>query len=741
MDIQSTQLKNLIGMAGLICCLSICCKTFAQDEVDKADDETETAEADEHDHEHDHQHEQPTLEELVVTAHPLSEGEISGSYARISAEDIAKMTQSSIGETVSSQPGVHSASFGKAVGRPVIHGLGGVRVQVLEDQIHSMDASGSSVDHPVTTEAAIAEQVEILRGSSTLLYGSGAIGGIVNVKTRRIPDLIPEELEWKLDLRTADNGNLNSGVFAIDGANGDLVWHADFFSRQADPYDIPGHLESAALRAQEEHEEEEHEGDHEEEEHHEDEEHASEGTVPSSELDSNGGSIGFSFFGDRGYTGLSVSAFNSISGLPAHGELHGEEGHHDEEEAGDHEEEGDHDDEHEDEHSNPFTDAEQIRIDIAGHYHDVLTEDSLTDIRLSFNNYEHQETEGGHIGTAVDIESVEARAMIKFPHARGSVDVFGIQYSSRDFASTGEEAYLAPVMSSSYAAFFLRERSYSAFDLELGGRLERTHHEPESGRNASFTTYAMSGGAVLPIQDNLSLGLLVDYSVRAPVAEELYSDGGHLATARYEVGQPDLDEESCFCLSATVLTTGSRRWSSSTTVYRSQFNDFIVPLLTGEEHDGLPEAVYAQHDAVLTGLDWELSYVLAELPHGTTTITGAFDLVDTDIDAPNEEHLPLTPPTRLGVEIQSTWHNIEYSLAYTTVSEQKDVTSNELPTESYSDVDGYVRYRTETALGTLDVFLVGSNLTDEEQRNHVSFVKDLVPLPGRTIELGFRLTH
>ncbi|MCY3672004.1 MAG: TonB-dependent receptor plug domain-containing protein, partial [Alphaproteobacteria bacterium] len=268
------------------------------------------------------QEEPGAIEEVTVLAHPLAGGGLAQATDVLEADELERKAVDNIGATVGNEPGIHNSAYGVGAGRPVIHGLGGSRVRVMEDRIDTLDVSVSSGDHAVTVDPLIAERVEILKGSATLLYGSGAIGGVVDVQTRRIPQEVPERLLGALDLRGSDNGNGSNAAFRLDGGGGNVAWHLDAFSRESGDYDIPGYAESARMRALEE--EEEHHDEHEHEDEHEDDEHEDEhdehgdeheeayGHLAGSGLDVRGGSVGLSFIGERGFVGVAVSNLGSV---------------------------------------------------------------------------------------------------------------------------------------------------------------------------------------------------------------------------------------------------------------------------------------------------------------------------------------------------------------------------------------------------------------------------------------------
>ena len=265
------------------------------------------------------------VEEVIVRAHPLSAEGLAQPVSILKEDELQRALASSLGETLGKLPGVHTSSFGQAVGRPVIRGLGGPRVKTTEDRIDSLDVSVTSPDHLTTIEPFAAKSIEVLKGPSTLLYGTGAIGGVVDVHTGRIPHEVPEQLSLEADLRGADNGDRRSASARAEAGTGNFAIHLDGFYREADAYDIPGFAESAAFRALEEEEE-------------------AFGTLPGSDFEVRGGAAGVSYISDSGFIGLAVSTYEADYGLPG----------------GHHEEEG----EEEEEEGNPTLDLSQTKIDL-----------------------------------------------------------------------------------------------------------------------------------------------------------------------------------------------------------------------------------------------------------------------------------------------------------------------------------------------------------------------------------------
>ena len=270
-----------------------------------------------------------TIEEVLVSAHPLSGEGLAQAIQTLSGKQLMRNLAPSLGETLASQPGIHSASFGQAVGRPIIHGLGGTRVRVMEDRLSTMDVSVTSGDHATSVEPFIADKIEVLKGASTLLYGNGAIGGVVDVHTGRVPHLRADDgTTGRFEASVANNGDQENFAGRIDGGFENWLWHVDAFNRQAENYKINGFAESSALRALEA--EEAHDEDH-DEDHGEEHEEEVQGTLPGSHYKTDGGALGLSYATEKGFLGAAISRTEAEYGLPG-GHGHHEEEEHDEEE-------------------------------------------------------------------------------------------------------------------------------------------------------------------------------------------------------------------------------------------------------------------------------------------------------------------------------------------------------------------------------------------------------------------------
>jgi len=652
------------------------------------------------------------LEEVLIIAHPLADDGTAQTVTVLSGEELARKAQGSLGETLSGEAGIQSASFGSAVGRPIIHGLAGARVKTTVDRIDTLDVSVTSGDHAVGVEPFIADQITVLRGSSTLLYGSGAIGGVVDASTTRIHSEIPEDTSGRIQLRTADNANASSGAFALDAPLGDsVVLHIDGFLSDADDYDIPGFAESAFQIAAEEAEGGE-EGEEEEEE-------EAFGILEGSRVERSSAAIGLSTVGERGFAGIAISSFDAEYGLVGgHGHEEGEEGEEEEEEG----------------EGPGIIDLKQTRFDFEAQLDNPFVGAESINFRIGVNDYEHEEIEpNGEVGTRFENDAWEARVELKHDPIAGFEGSLGVQIGNREFSAVGEEAFVPPVDSDTLGLFWVGQRTFGDYQFETGFRFEQTDYAPSLAglSDTEFDTASASFGLVRSVSEKMTLSALLDVANRAPTIEELYSNGPHLATQSFEIGDPNLQEEG---VTGLTLSTGytNEILQLDASIYLLDFSDYIYEANTGEIEDGLPVFQFQQDDARFTGVDLKGLVHLGVIGNGDFDLNFLFDYVrgELDLNSGAEENLPRIPASRAGIGL---------SADYLRVNNQRRAASFELPTDGYDDLSVFIQRKLDIAESEVSVFFHGRNLTDDEQRYHGSIVKDFAPAPGRRLELGIRL--
>jgi len=627
------------------------------------------------------------LEEIIVTATPLGDVELVEPASVIAGAELEERRAATIGETVGRELGVQSSFFGPGVGRPIIRGLEGGRVQVLESGIGALDVSTVSADHAVTIEPFLAEQVEILKGPATLLYGSGAIGGVVNVVDGRIPERADEGMHGRAELRTNTASDEMTGMARVDFSGENHGLHADLLSRNTDDYDTG-------------------DGD----------------VLENSAVETTAGAVGYSHFGEYGYAGVSVSRYDSLYGIPGVHHHEGERGPKDDEEA-----------------EEPVRiDLEQTRLDAKLALETPFARVERIVLRAARSEYEHVELEGSEVGTRFDNEGWELRGELVHAEIGGFRGAFGAQLGRRDFAAAGEEAFVPPSRTDDAGLFAMERREIGAFTFELGARYDDVDVETEDGRSASFGASSLSGGAIYAFGEGFDLHLNLDRAERAPSSEELYSEGAHVATQSFEVGDATLNEETARSGELGLHYDGDR-FEAHVAAYRTDFRDFIYLTDTGtmDEPSGLPQRQWTQDDATFTGYEGEIELTLFDDARGELDARLFADTIDAELDS--GENLPRIAPMRFGASL--AWANAGWraSLGATRYDAQDELAPFETPSAGYTLVNAHVSYAFELAQGPeLELFVDATNLGDVDAHVHTSFLKDEAPLPGRAFALGVR---
>ncbi|QLC24259.1 TonB-dependent receptor [Parasphingopyxis algicola] len=669
--------------------------------------------------------------QIVVTASFVDELDLLAGTSTLSGTDLDQAIRPQIGDVLTALPGVSATSFTPGASRPVLRGFQGERIRVLTDGIGAIDASNTSADHAVTIDPITAYRIEVLRGPAALLFGSQAIGGAVNVFDRRIPREIPDE-PIHIDAVTsygsaADEWSIAGGVDLPLTSN--LVLHVDGSYRDSDDLDISGFALSPALRAEQleiaaEETEEGNLGEAEE---------ALElanlrGTIPNSAVETLTGGAGLALIEEWGNIGVSVSYFGSDYGIPARpGAEHAHE-------------EGEEEGEEEEEEEGPVTiDLEQIRADLRG---EIRVANGFLDsirIRLGYSDYTHTEFEGDEVGTRFFVDGFEGR--LEFvQRAQGSWrGVIGTQLYVRDFDAIGAEAFVPENNTEQVGLFTLQEFDVGALHVEVAGRYEHTNvSSGPVGVDRSFNAFSGAIGANVDVAPGVIIGANFSRAERAPSAEELFSNGPHIATQAFEIGNPNFDTEKSIGLEGYIRGEAGGV-NFALTGYVSWFDDFIFDTATGEEEDDLPVFQYFQRDATYYGFEAEISATLAEVGEFRINADAVADYVRASIENGGGP-VPRIPPLRLlgGLEAQSD--NFDARAEVEWVAEQDRVAAFETTTDDFTLVNASIAWRPWGRANGTSLFASVNNLFDVNARRHASFTKDFVPLAGRDFRFGARFS-
>lgn len=782
------------------------------------------------------------IDNITVTATALRSSVLESTVpvSVLSGEALKKNQAATLGETLQNMAGVHSTYFGPVASSPIIRGTEGPRVKIVQNGLDSSDASRVGPDHNVAVDAANAHQIEVLRGPATLQYGSGAIGGVVNIVDNRIPAYVPGAFEGEAEVRFDSVSDEEFARVDFTGGSGNVAFHFDAFDRHTENYDIPGFAETDP------------------------DEDETPGTLEDSGSDTSSFTGGLSYVGDKGYFGFSYQQLDNLYGVPGHSHAHGDE-HEEDEHHDEHEEDDHHDDGHSEADEGVLLDVDMKRYQLAGEWFSPLKGISKINYASGFTDYTHVELEEGAIGTTFSNETAEHRISIEHESINGWHGVFGFHQSSVDYSADGLEAFTPPSNTDTFALFLVEEKKFGDLTLQLGARYESSdvdpidnftvdffaeeeghhdddghdddghddeHHDDEAHgedehhdeeghdddshdehdhdehshedhshedhiqtfnlEEQSYSSLSLSAGLNWLYQKDASVALSLSHSERAPSHQELFSAGNHIATRTYDLGAMftlddhnelmlnpnNVEEEVSTNLDLTFRKFGSD-WGYTVSFFYNQVDDYLYQVDTGliaeaahahDEHDeahhdeeegheeegheeehhadeedhhedehgheeeGNPVFLFQQQDADFYGVEAEFHSKLND--NFTLQLFG--DVVRARLDSGANRNLPRIPPMKLGAELDFEYDNWYGDIGVTWYDNQTRVSEFETPTDSYTLVDMSVNYRKAYEGVDWVFYLRGKNLTDEEARVHTSFLKDLAPLPGRSIALGVR---
>ncbi len=672
-----------------------------------------------------------TVPEVVVTGNPLGSGlfELVTPVSTLEAPELQLRGRTTLGETIGNMPGVSSSYFGPGASRPIIRGLDGDRIRILQGSVGTLDASGLSFDHAVPTDAMAVTKIEVVRGAAALLYGGNAVGGVVNVLTNRIPEAAIRGVQGAFEARMGGAETERVASTLLEVGNGQIALHADGFWRQTSDLKIPGLARSARQRALDATNNPAQEQPN--------------GRVPNSAARANGGAFGGSLTWDRGYLGASYTNHETTYGSPL--------------EAG-------------------------VKINMHSDRYDVAGElrnpgGFITGIKFkgAFTDYAHREINLGQVGTSFFNKGYETRLEASHAAIGRMKGVIGVQLGNARFSALGDEAFVPSALTSSSAVYLYEELPLGALKLTFGARHETTrvtasgdqsiqsfadplapvarYAEQDSRR---FKGTSTSLGALYNLGGRWALSANLAHTERAPTFYELFANGPHAATGTYELGNTRFGLEKSNSLDAGVKWRGGPH-TAGLSAYTTRFSNYLALLTTGARRSGdgafedpltagtsttgstelSNEAVYRAIPARFSGFEAEARLRLLQRP-GTLYLELKSDLVRAT-NLQSGEGLPRIAPRRLSVALNYAVdrHNLRAELSHSAA--QNRVPAGESTTAGYTLLNLVASTRMSIGGRQMLAWVRGSNLTNQEARLASSFLRDIVPLGGRALHAGLRL--
>lgn len=701
------------------------------------------------------------VEEIVVTSALIDSTEITNPLYVINGDEIVNDATTSLGDAIDGYLGISMADYGAAVGQPIIRGMSGPRVKILKNGMVNRDVSGLGVDHLNDVDLNDIQQIEIVKGPSSLLYANGTIGGIINVVDDCIAAMNFEIPEVKIGYET-QSVNDGSSEFVnlkrnINGFNINFGYKNSEFGN----YDIP----NGAILHEEEHEDE-----------HGDEHEEDLGYVNNSDFAVEATKFGISKVGDWGYVGLSVDSLKSVYGIPFHGDEHSDE--HDDDHGDEHGDE----EEHEEERIFSTTDSESFTI--KGSYNvngglvkkiDYTYRDSdytLTEAHAEEEGHEEHEDEEEHEEHAPTnfINNATEYGAIFDMSNDVMTQKFSFNYVEENTSIFGEEAFMNPANNEVLTLGYFVGRDFDPLHLDFGMRLDQIdrsgtvtdedHGDIDSYNvNENTNSFAISIGRDLT--DSLDINLGFSSVERMPSVIELFMNGPHLATGRFEVGDPTLSSETSNNIDIS-FNFDNGEYFGYASFYINDVDNYITLMdedddheMHGDEHHededehhededdhghgNLIHANYIQEDAEFDGYEIEFGRTI-DLGKGQLKLSFGRDVVNAKFS--DGHNVPRINPSRNVYSLSYAQEDVVFKLDLKDVAKQNDFGEGESATDAYQMLDTRVT-KTFNLNGSnnLKVTLFGKNLLDEVARNHSSFVKNEVPLPGRNYGIKFNLTY
>jgi iron complex outermembrane receptor protein len=653
-----------------------------------------------------------TIPTTAVTGNPLGVGsdQMVVPISILNGRELSLKRENTLAETLNSIPGVSNSSFGPSAGRPMIRGMDSDRIKILQNSVNNLDASNLSFDHGVSIDPLIIEQIDVIRGPATLLYGGGAVGGVVNAIDHRIPKEKFEGITGRGEVRYGGANLEQSNAAVLDVGTGNFVMHFDAYNRDAKNLKIPGNALSARKSTSRSWnpslaggsgDYESYTGGH--------------GTnkLINSQSETKGGAVGASMIFDRGYAGVSYAKHQTKYGSPLESAV--------------------------------SIDMDNDRFDLASEIRDLGTFFDRAKFRAAYTDYMHKEIEGGAINTTFKNQGVDGTFELGHQPILGIKGVMGLQFESGKFQALGAEAFVPSSKTNSQSVYLYEELPINQHKVTFG--LRHGQHDVDSkgggsfvAANKSFKTNNGAIGGLYTLNSQWSLTGNLSHNERAPSYFELYANGVHAATGTYEQGQANLKIEKSNGLDSQI------RWKSgqdSLTLgaYFTKFSNYIGLRSTDnlDVDENYKISQFSGIKAEFKGVELEGKSMLTD----NLQLNVRGDYVDAK-DKTNGGYVPRISPLKLGAGLKYEFDRFGARVDVLHAFKQDRVATNynyevgkELITDAYTNISMMATYKLPMQYN-LEAFTRANNLLDEEIREHASFLKDIAPMGGRSIMFGLR---
>jgi iron complex outermembrane receptor protein len=705
--------------------------------------------------------EQVIEETVVVTSALVDTSSIDQPLYVIDGSEILDGATTSLGEAIDGYLGISIADYGSGVGQPIIRGMSGSRVKILKNGMVNRDVSFLGADHLNDLDLNDINQIEIVKGPSSLLYANGSIGGIINVVDDCIAQMDFDGAEFAAGYESQSVNDGNTEYFNYKNNINGFNFNFGFKNTEFGNYEIP---HGAVLH------EEDHDEDH-------GDEHGDEhmGYLENTDYLSEATKFGVSKTGDWGYFGISVDNIESIYGIPFHGDEHGDEDHDDDDEGHD---------EHEGERIFSTTDSESLTLKGSYNVNGALvnkvdytfrsSDYSLTEAHAEEHDDEdhgdedHGDEHEEHAPTVFLNDSKEYGAIFDVSKDDLSRKI-SFNFVDEDTSIFGEEAFMNPANSREITLGYFMSKEFDAYSVDFGLRLDQIGRtgsvSHEDGDNENFniedTTSSFALNIGRNLNDNLEMTLGFASVERLPSVIELFMNGPHLATGRFEVGDPNLKSETSNNFDITFNYEKDNYYAYAS-FFINDVDNYIALMDEDEDHHddhdddhgeddhgdddhgddhghgNLIHANYMQENAEFDGYEIEIGRTV-ELGSGELTLSYGRDVVNAQFS--DGHNVPRINPARNIYSLSYKQNDLIFKLHLKDVEKQNDFGEGESATEGYQMLDSRLTKTFSPGGKTiLKVSIFGNNLLDEVARNHSSFVKDEVPLPGRNYGVKFNLT-